>query len=137
MKEKITFTLVKTNARNRIYKASQRLTNNAKGNRYSGLGETHKMYANKERTETKDWVTPDHFDHVVVSDAHTHEERLTFPCWEIEPVVGNNPYLWVTDNIAGVNTFMTHGGDDRTVKPDAVYLRMLAKANGYQYTRGD
>lgn len=68
-----------------------------------------------------------------VSDAYSHIERLVFPMWEIEPIVSNNPYFFVTDTIAGVNTFMIHGGDCHSVKSDEVYLRMIAKGNGYQY----
>lgn len=136
MKKTIKFEKVHTSAsgRIRVYKASQPLSKKANGKVYRDGPETAKMYANKEKTETKDIEFSNIFDCVVVSDAHTHIERLAFPAWEYEPIVKPNscPYFWQTDTIAGVNTFMIHGGDSRTVKPDGVYLRMIAKANGYQ-----
>ena len=139
MKDSITFELVHKTANQRFYKSSRPLTKDASGKDYRYVnwnGErTIKIYADKEKKTTKDFVVPSEFCGVVVSDAHTHLERLTFPMWEFEPIVGNNPYIFVCDNIAGALTFMTHGGDSRSMKPDAVYLRMIAKGNGYQYKR--
>jgi len=137
MKEQIQFTLVKKTTRQRFYKASKPLSRDAKGRdyRYTNIKGTGslKLWANKEKTTTKDWTPPSHFAGVVVSDAYTHIERICFPMWETELVIDDNPYLFVADNICGYNTFMTHGGDSGSVYDDKVYLRMLSKANGFQY----
>lgn len=136
-KEAVTFELVKTLRNQRIYKASKQLKNTASGKEYYDFGATKKLYTDKTRTGTKEWIKPDYFDHVVVSDATTHTERLAFPCWALEEdlVLAGHPYIWECDTIAGVNTFMIHGGDHRAVKSDLVYLRMIAKGNGLQYKR--
>ena len=138
MNNKIIFTKVATinNGRQRIYKASELLTNKADGKKYKQEPEIKKVWADAERKTTKDFIITPEFNHVVISDAHTHTERLAFPAWEFAPVIDNDtPFIWLTDTIAGVNTFMIHGGDSDAVKPDAVYLRMLAKANNYQMSR--
>lgn len=74
--------------------------------------------------------TPDKYSYVAVSDATSHVERLVFPAWSYR-----RGYVWVNVNVAGYFTFLTHGGDIRSVKQPEVYFRMLAKANGYQYAR--
>lgn len=138
MKPEITFKHVYTNetGRVRVYKASKPLQNKADGKQYREEPKIFKLYSNKERTETKDVEFSNIFDYVVVSDAHTHTERLAFPAWEYEPLLPDGiPYMWENDTIAGYHTFMTHGGDSEAVYPDKVYLRMLAKANGYQYKK--
>ena len=137
MKTEIKFALAHKTLRQRFYKASQPLSKSGKGEDYrytnSSGDNTMKLYADKEKKTTKEWQVPATFDGVVVSDAHTHTERLSFPMWEIEPVCSDNPYIFVCDNICGHMTFMTHGGDIDTVHPDKVYLRKLAAANGYKY----
>lgn len=135
-KETVTFKLVKTLRNQRIYKADKKLTKGADGKVYFDFGAVKKLYSNKEKTETKEWVKPDYFDCVVISDATTHIERLAFPAWEYDCVIRPDvPFIWECDTIAGVNTFMIHGGDHRAVKPDEVYLRMIAKGNNLQYKR--
>ena len=136
-KDSVEFELVKTFRNQRVYKASKKLKNNAKGKEYFGFGSTKKFYTDKTKTETKNWVTPNYFDYVVISDATTHTERLAFPCWDLgeDLVVAGHPFIWECDTIAGVNTFMIYGGDHRAVKPDKVYLRMIAKGNNLQYKR--
>lgn len=119
----------------RVYKASRLLSNKADGKKYRDEPEVVKLYTNKEKTETKEVTFSNSFEYVAISDAHTHIERLAFPCWKYEPIISDSPYFWQCDTIAGVNTFMIHGGDSRTVKPDQVYLRMLARGNGFQYKR--
>ena len=133
----IYFKLVYTNATGsqRTYEASQPLSKDAKGKLYYAIGHKLKRYTKATGNETKEFVIPETFTHVVVSDAHTHIERLAFPAWKIVPVRGKNPFFFRNDTIAGVNTFMMHGGDSRAVKPDKVYLRIIAKGNGYQYRR--
>ena len=136
-KEIVTFEIVKTLRNQRIYKASKRLGNTAAGKLYYDFGSVKRLYTDKTKTETKEWVKPDYFDHVIISDATTHTERLAFPCWDLgeDLVIAGHPYIWECDTIAGVNTFMIYGGDHRAVKPDRVYLRMIAKGNNLQYKR--
>ena len=136
MKEQIKFELIHDSGRQRFYKASKPLVNDAKGRRYFELGNEWKVYKDLSRDELLEWKVPDYFDYVVVSDAHTHLERLAFAGFSYESKLNSGkPAIFKCDTIAGVNTFMIHGGDERAVKPDGVYLRMVAKANGYQYKR--
>jgi hypothetical protein len=138
MKTNIQFTKVATinNGMQRIYKSSQPLINKANGKKYKQETEIKKVYADKEKKTTKDFFCTPEFDHVVISDAHTHTERLAFPGWTFKGVINTNvPCFYISDTIAGRNTFMTHGGDGDAVKPDAVYLRMLSKANNYQMSK--
>lgn len=138
MKQKISFELVyeSDSEKVRVYRSSRMLKNNADGKLYREEPQIIRVYANKEKTKIKEITLCNEFDHVAISDALNHIERLAFPCWIIDPVVSDNPYFWLTDTIAGVNTSMMYGGDISSVKPDRVYLRMLAKGNGYQYTEG-
>lgn len=61
---------------------------------------------------------------VVVSDAHTHIERLVFPGFCIDGKWGGGG-----NEIDGKHTFMIDGGDPRSVYPDEVYLRHLCIIN--------
>ena len=93
----------------RTYEASQPLSKDAKGKTYCAIGEKLKRYTAATGNETEDWVIPETFTHVVVSDANTHTERLAFPAWKIVPLRSNNPCFFRCDTIAGVNTFMKIG----------------------------
>jgi hypothetical protein len=137
--EEIIFNLVytKPGGNQRVYKSSRTLVNNASGETYTPTKKSLKLYANKDNDDLIEMKLPRGFDYVVVSDANTHIERLVFPAWEINPVRSDMPVIFIRDTIAGVNTFMIHGGDSRAVKPDKVYLRMLARANGFKFVRGD
>jgi len=137
-----TFKHVATNDNGRvhIYECDKILKNKANGDRYRENRLAKKFYSTPDRDRNK--LITRHissvFKYVAISDAHTHIERLAFPAWRIKPL--NDDYIgffWLCDNIAGMNTFMIHGGDARKVKPHEVYLRMLAKANGYQYQKSE
>lgn len=93
------------------------------------------MFSTKDydTSNAKEIMLPPTFEFVTISDSSSHIERLAFPCWKIKPINSDCPYFWQHATIAGVNTFMIYGGDRRAVKPDQVYLRMLAKGNGFQY----
>jgi hypothetical protein len=140
MMEECTFKHVATNNNGRvhIYECSKVLVNKADGKRYRTERQSRRFYATKER-DRNNLITkhiPTVFKYVAISDAHTHIERLAFPAWRCKPLEENNiQFVWLCDNIAGYNTMMIHGGNPRAVKPHEVYLRMLAKANGYQYTK--
>ena len=61
---------------------------------------------------------------VVVSDAHTHIERLVFPGFCIDGKWGGGG-----NEIDGKHTFMIDGGDPASVYADEVYLRHLCIIN--------
>lgn len=67
--------------------------------------------------------------YVVISDAHTHIERLVFPGIKVEDDV----YAWNFDDIGGKHTMMIDGGDPDSVYPDEVYIRRLAQLNNLTY----
>lgn len=66
--------------------------------------------------------------HIMISDAHTHNERLVFAAFPV-PVRGGYSCFW--NRVDGAMTFMILGGDEKTMKPDKVYLKRIAWANGY------
>ena len=138
MKTTIQFTKIATinNGMQRVYKSSQPLINKANGKKYKQETEIKKVYADKAKIKLKEFHCTPEFDHVIVSDSQTHDERIAFPGWSFKPVITpSRPYFWIADTIAGRNTFMTQGGDSKSVKPDAVYLRMIANANNYKMER--
>ena len=61
---------------------------------------------------------------IIVSDAHTHIERLVFPGFCID---GN--WSGIGTEIDGKHTFMIDGGDSKAVYADEVYLRHLCILN--------
>ena len=70
------------------------------------------------------------WDIICVSDAHTHLERLVFLGCKVE----EGKYSRLNSlQLDGVHTMMIHGGDERKMYPDKVYLRRLAVANGYKF----
>ena len=75
--------------------------------------------------------------HIVISDAKTHSERLVFPAMPYTDLDGTVRYHFSMDQIEGCHTMMIHGGDETSVKPDYVYIRLLANRNGYKFTLKD
>lgn len=74
-------------------------------------------------------------DKVCVSDAHTHIERLVFPAFNVREIgTGDVRVCHRTNAIAGHHTFMIHGGNSESVKPDAVYLRAIMRLNPTEAT---
>ena len=75
--------------------------------------------------EYKHFIRTDGCHIVCVSDAFTHIERLVF--------VGEkfaSGYSRTRIHIDGSHTIRIHGGDERYVYPDEVYLRHLGIING-------
>ena len=124
--ESLSATLVHENSRQRFYKLSKPLTK-APNQKYDF--ETEKEYnVGRLKDQYKKYHT-NAIEYVCISDAHTHIERLMFlaiPLNEDNTEFGCMAGL----QMDGRHTFMTEGGDQRTVHPDQVYLRRLAKANG-------
>lgn len=128
-------TLIKDNGRQRYYELSEPIT---KG-KCDLLGEFPDLVKTCSETiarrikeeykkEALDSIK-DGIRYIVVSDAHTHIERLVFPAVKFKD--GN--ITGISHDIAGKHTFMIDGGDSRAVYPDEVYLRFLARLNGLTY----
>ena len=67
---------------------------------------------------------------VCISDAKTHIERLVFAAGRVKMPDGTIKYSpYSMCHIDGNMTFMTHGGDQSSIKNDQVYLRHLAIVN--------
>jgi hypothetical protein len=130
--ETITATLVFQTSNQRFYKLSHQIT---KGYRsFSGEAkdivqelEAGKKTLKPEYSTVYDGLTG--IDIVCVSDAHTHTERLVFAA-----IPHNGTYARTQVQIDGAHTMMIHGGDSKSCKPDAVYLRRLASLNGFYYS---
>jgi len=127
----MTAKLVHDNGGQRFYKLSSTIT---KGY-YTGTSD-HKDIM-KELNDFKKYLKPEYShiydgmsgaDIICISDAHTHIERLAFVAIEV-----NGEFARTKVQIDGANTMMIHGGDERKVKPDAVYLRRLASINGFYF----
>ena len=129
--ENITATLVQDNGGQRFYKLSSQITKGYhafKGGEKDILTELEecKKYLKPEYSHLYDGLTG--VDIICISDAHTHTERLAFI-----GIAYNGTYARTKVQIDGAHTMMIHGGDDRMVKPDQVYLRRLATLNGFYY----
>ena len=69
-------------------------------------------------------------DKICVSDAHTHVERLVFPAFYVRNKETNEVELCHRNNqIDGKLTMMIHGGSEKDVCPDEVYIRHLRRIN--------
>lgn len=70
-------------------------------------------------------------EYVIISDAHTHIERLVFPaCQFKDKETGEIKHLHLSmHKISGRHTFMIDGGNIDDVFPDEVYLRHLQILN--------
>jgi hypothetical protein len=75
---------------------------------------------------------PELIEYVVVSDAHTHIERLVFlgiPINEEKTDFG----CLCGFQLDGDNTMLIEGGDLNKVYPDNYYLQRLAEVNNYEF----
>lgn len=72
-------------------------------------------------------LLPQTFDTVIVSDAHTHRERLCFLATKYIDTRDNSEHYNIRHTIAGRNTGMSRyfPGDEYSIKEDKVYLRFL------------
>ena len=125
--KELTAKLVHKTEFQRIYELNQVLTKGC-----TRLSEDIKraIIEDKKRTNPKykDCVMEDGAHFICVSDARTHFERLVFVAADFGTF-----YSRIGVKIDGALTFMTHGGDKSSVKPDEVYIRRLAMANGFVY----
>ena len=138
-KQEIKFELVKTYKRGfrksaqRIYKTNKKL--------FKGCNPDFNIKEEVKDTtsrlvESYKWlekVMPkDYYDHIIISDAHTHTERLAFAGFSFVENEEAKFYMYL-QSIDGIHTLMTEGGNRKDVYPDEVYLRRIAKVNGYQF----
>lgn len=72
------------------------------------------------------------YEHVMISDAHTHRERLAFAVYKDESDVaweyvfdGVEGYYVDWNNVTGYWTMMIYGGDSNTMFPDEYYLNKI------------
>lgn len=73
------------------------------------------------------------YELVVVSDAHTHCERLAFAAYRVESDVAweyvfdglAEKYYVDWNNVTGYWTMMIYGGDSNTMFPDEYYLNKI------------
>lgn len=73
---------------------------------------------------------------IMISDAHTHIERLVFPLYlregyTVQDLIAKRQGAASVDmvQIAGQMTMMIHGGDQDTVLPDENYIHQLYELN--------
>jgi len=65
-------------------------------------------------------------DKIAISDAFTHKERLVFPAfWIKNTVTGERKVCWVLSQIDGRWTYLSAGGDSRTMHRPEIYARHL------------
>lgn len=100
--------------------------------KYYGKGDTIADLFKKDPIRLVDGYAPvlseiTEIDHVCVSDAHTHIERLCFPCFEIRDTATGEVQLIHRshEHLCGYWTMMIHGGSADAVYPDGVYIRYL------------
>ena len=83
--------------------------------------------------DKKCWVRKqDVGDVICVSDAYTHIERLVFAGVEYMDK-GSVCYTRYSTVIDGKNTFLIDGGSYDSVYEPCVYIRHLARLNGFKY----
>lgn len=88
-------------------------------------------WGDRLKDEYKKFI-PKEFHYVVVSDAHTHIERLAFLGFKYTKD-GEDRYGYLDKHhIDGRLTMMIHGGNSKDIHPDEVYLRRIAYKNGYR-----
>lgn len=118
--------LVETTKYQRFYELSEPIY---KGRRFGGdvdiATELQECKDNRVKPDYKHLIRTDGCHIICVSDARTHMERLVFAAEKFSSGYGS---LGV--QIDGSHTMMIHGGDERYVYPDEVYLRHLGMVNG-------
>ena len=126
--EHLTAKLVFKNAKQRYYQLNHKLTVGCT-KYHNDLLESLKEATTRVKDEYKHIVPEGGVDLICISDARSHIERLVFAA----VVYDNGKYGRLSPVLDGVNTMMIHGGDSRCVYSPEVYLRRLAKANGYVF----
>lgn len=134
--EELQIKLVHKTSFQRFYKANKKLTKAP--NKNFNLQEELPEYIKRLPPEAQELIKTlkEGYDIICVSDATTHIERLVFMGIEyLKNKDSTNPTTEYsrtsTTTLDGKMTFMIYGGDEDAVHPDTVYLRRIARANGY------
>lgn len=118
--------LVETTKHQRFYELSEPIY---KGRSFRSdvdiIAELQECKDNRVKPDYKDLIRTDGCHIICVSDAHTHIERLVFAAEKFPSGYGSTGI-----QIDGSHTMMIHGGDERHVYPDEVYIRHLGMVNG-------
>lgn len=125
----LTAKLVKDTGSQRFYKLSESLTKAFSFGKEKLIKDDFSGTNNRIKEKYRHLIDTDKINIICVSDAHTHIERLVFVGMQFD----SGEYGRTHAQIDGVHTMMIHGGDDRAVKPDNVYIRRLARLNGFQF----
>lgn len=130
--EQLTATLIKSTERQRFYHLSHKIKKGISVLRGKEIDLIEEMNTSKEKDfkpEYRKYCPMEGVDIICVSDASTHLERLVFAACDFGDIgVGRTRV-----QIDGCHTFMIHGGSSSAMKPDYVYIRRLAKVNGFQF----
>lgn len=128
--ETLTATLVKKTLDQRFYKLNNKITKGIRlGKSYDLIEALNYSKEHDFKPEYKHLCPLDGFDLICVSDAHTHTERLVFGAIQWDEIEIGRTRVQVD----GAMTMSIHGGDSSSVKPDYVYIRRLAKMNGFKF----
>lgn len=128
----LTATLIKDTGMQRFYRLNHKLTKGYSVMRGVELDLIKALAESKEKDfkpEYKECCPLDGANLICISDATTHLERLVFVGVEY----GDSQIGRTRVQIDGSHTFLIHGGNSRSMKPDAVYLRRLAMVNGLTF----
>jgi hypothetical protein len=122
------FKLLNTTETQRIYRLPRRIKFYAEGKSIVEIFEAYPIKFAKGYSLAED--LKDGIDKVCISDAHSHIERLVFTAFNVKNEATGEVYpTYRTTQIGGCMTFLIHGGDSSTVRPDIVYLRKLMMHN--------
>lgn len=128
--EILTAQLIQTDMRQRFYKLNHKLTKGISSLLGKEVDILESLKTENFKPEYQHLCPDGGVDIICVSDAHTHKERLVFGAF-IDKEDGKCGRI--NTQIDGCHTMMIHGGDATSMKPDYVYIRRLAKLNGYQF----
>lgn len=123
--------LIKKTNTQRFYKLSHKLKKGISTLRGKEIDLIEEMTISKEKDfkpDYKKFCPINGVDIICISDATTHLERLVFAGCDYGDDIGRTRV-----QIDGCFTMMTHGGDKSSMKPDYVYIRRLAKINGFEF----
>lgn len=120
--------LVSTNDTQRYYELSSPIfIGRNLGHDVDIVAELEECKEKRMKPEYKHLLRTDGCHIICVSDAYTHIERLVFVGEKFPAGYGRTSI-----QIDGSHTMRIHGGDERSVYPDEVYLRHLGMINGVQ-----
>lgn len=132
--EELTAKLVHTtpDGRQRFYKLNRKIKNGIYFGKHVDIPKDTAETNFKEEYKYLTDLSKDGVDVICISDAHTHIERLVFAGVEYMDK-GKVCYSRYSTVIDGKNTFLIDGGSYDSVYEPCVYIRHLARLNGFKY----